>query len=218
MSAPHPPRDDRWKGAMALSVVGCAVTVLAALSPSEGFTLGGTAVRISYPEAWQAWLNPAPAPIVVPRWKPEDVSDLLAQYDSNWTAATAVGLPADSLASIDPTAPDRAAVVSVPVDSAAAMLADTSTTPVAAAVPKQAPTPAPPRHAQVTIPDASALPPALRLSIPESARGAFGQLFAQLDQSGDIQVLHYGDSQIEGDRISGVMRDAWQGRWGGGAR
>lgn len=215
MSAPHPPRDDRWKGAMALSVVGCAVTVLAALSPSEGFTFGGTAVRISYPEAWQAWLNPAPAPIVVPRWKPEDVSDLLAQYDSNWTAATAVGLPADSLASIDPTAPDRAAVVSVPVDSAAAMLADTSTTPVAAAVPKQAPTPAPPRHAQVTIPDASALPPALRLSIPESARGAFGQLFAQLDQDGDIQVLHYGDSQIEGDRISGVMRDAWQERWGG---
>ena len=30
-----------------------------------------------------------------------------------------------------------------------------------------------------------------------------------------IEVYHWGDSQIEGDRISGSLRHAWQTRWGG---
>ena len=73
---------------MALSVVGCVVTVLAASFPAEGINVGGTVVRMAYPESWRAWLHPDPPQLVVPRWRPEDVSDLLAQYDSGWTAAT----------------------------------------------------------------------------------------------------------------------------------
>lgn len=30
-----------------------------------------------------------------------------------------------------------------------------------------------------------------------------------------IDILHYGDSQIEGDRITGFLRNEWQERWGG---
>ena len=30
-----------------------------------------------------------------------------------------------------------------------------------------------------------------------------------------IEVYHWGDSQIEGDRISGELRKSWQARWGG---
>lgn len=214
MSAPETPRDDRWKGAMALSVVGCAVTLLAALLPSEGLTVGDTVVRISYPEEWRAWLHPKPPTVVVPRWKPEDVSDLLAQYDSGWTAATSVGPVADGLAAaaLLPAA-DSTAVDAVQESPAAA--------PVSLASDTVRPTPSPalaetePRRIAVPLPDAAALPPALRLAIPESARWAFGRLFAQLDEHGEVNVLHYGDSQIEGDRISGIMRHAWQKRWGG---
>lgn len=30
-----------------------------------------------------------------------------------------------------------------------------------------------------------------------------------------VEVYHWGDSQIEGDRITGVLRESWQRRWGG---
>ena len=30
-----------------------------------------------------------------------------------------------------------------------------------------------------------------------------------------VEVYHWGDSQIEGDRISGQLRESWQKRWGG---
>lgn len=30
-----------------------------------------------------------------------------------------------------------------------------------------------------------------------------------------LDILHYGDSQIEGDRITGYLRNQWQKRWGG---
>ena len=216
MSAPVPPRDDRWKGAMALSVVGCAVTLLAALLPAEGLTLGDTVLRISYPEGWRAWLHPDPPQVVIPRWKPEDVSDLLAQYDSDWTAATAMEPGADSLEGpASASAPDSAAVVdssaTSALDSALALpTADTAVATLAPALPIEQP-----RRAPVPVPEVGALPPALRLSIPESAQWAFGRLFAQLEQQGEVHVLHYGDSQIEGDRISGIMRHSWQKRWGG---
>lgn len=220
MSAPVPPRDDRWKGAMALSVVGCAVTLLAALLPAEGLTLGDTVVRISYPEGWRAWLHPDPPQIVIPRWKPEDVSDLLAQYDSGWTAATAMEPAVDSLA-VPASAPDSAAAMDSTATGAAVAALAHGTADTAASIPESvlptapsAPT-AQPRRAAVQVPEAGALPPALRLSIPESAQWAFGRLFAQLEQHGEVNVLHYGDSQIEGDRISGIMRHSWQKRWGG---
>jgi len=45
--------------------------------------------------------------------------------------------------------------------------------------------------------------------------GFFGLLDAQ-DRTPAIHIFHFGDSQIEGDRITGVLRDAWQETWGGG--
>ena len=210
MSAPHPPRDDRWKGAMALSVVGCVVTVLAASFPAEGINVGGTVVRMAYPESWRAWLHPDPPQLVVPRWRPEDVSDLLAQYDSGWTAAT--GLEPANARAADTAGVDFTGVDSTSVAGSRPQKVDSIAQEADVAL---GPAPAPPRRRPAHIPDASALPAALRLTIPESAQWAFGQLFAQLDEHGNINVLHYGDSQIEGDRISGIMRHAWQQRWGG---
>ncbi len=47
---------------------------------------------------------------------------------------------------------------------------------------------------------------------------ALGNFFAALNapaRKPAIHVLHYGDSQIEGDRITGHLRNAWQSVWGG---
>ena len=43
------------------------------------------------------------------------------------------------------------------------------------------------------------------------------RLFLQFPKAGQkaIEVYHWGDSQIEGDRISGELRKSWQARWGG---
>jgi lysophospholipase L1-like esterase len=43
------------------------------------------------------------------------------------------------------------------------------------------------------------------------------RFFLQLPKAGQkaIEVYHWGDSQIEGDRISGELRKSWQARWGG---
>lgn len=43
------------------------------------------------------------------------------------------------------------------------------------------------------------------------------RFFLQLPRAGQnaIHVYHWGDSQIEGDRISGELRKSWQARWGG---
>ena len=35
------------------------------------------------------------------------------------------------------------------------------------------------------------------------------------DDTSPVEILHWGDSQIEGDRISGVIRSSWQKSWGG---
>ncbi|HML84907.1 MAG TPA: hypothetical protein PKE52_07095, partial [Bacteroidales bacterium] len=40
-------------------------------------------------------------------------------------------------------------------------------------------------------------------------------LHQKLNSSG-CRILHYGDSQIEGDRISGYIRNRLQGIYGGG--
>ncbi|NQX91706.1 MAG: hypothetical protein HRT74_06210, partial [Flavobacteriales bacterium] len=43
----------------------------------------------------------------------------------------------------------------------------------------------------------------------------FNALAKEGQSANDIDVLHFGDSQIEGDRISGFVRNKWQERWGG---
>lgn len=213
---------------MALSVVGCAVTLLTALSPSEGWQWSGFDIRLEHPASWRAWLTPQTPQLIIPRLKPEDVSDLLAQYDSGWTAAIgADALLPDAAASpspnggtvdmMDSTGAGTQETVALLSGPAPAQGDTSSATHSAQATPPTDSTHAARRKRNIpaVIPNASALPEVLRLTIPESARPAFARLFAQLDQHGEVDVLHYGDSQIEGDRISGVMRNAWQQRWGG---
>ncbi|HRY99265.1 MAG TPA: hypothetical protein P5550_09455 [Bacteroidales bacterium] len=53
-----------------------------------------------------------------------------------------------------------------------------------------------------------------RLSYPAD-RLAFIQSLQEALEGGDGRILHYGDSQIEGDRISGFLRNRLQGIYGG---
>ncbi|HBP44586.1 MAG TPA: hypothetical protein DD635_01695 [Flavobacteriales bacterium] len=58
----------------------------------------------------------------------------------------------------------------------------------------------------------------LQLVGNSQAFDALGNFFAALNaatRKPAIHVLHYGDSQIEGDRITGHLRNAWQSIWGG---
>ena len=208
MSTQRPPADERWRGALALSVVGCVVTCLAVLQPESGWNIGDVAFKISLPPSWAAMLEKEESVPIIPRWKPEDVSELLARYDEEWSAASA-GLEADSAAQAA-TDSVLSAPISFAVDST--VTAEESPNSDSLSPPRPAPVR---REVDLTIPDPASLPPALRITIPESARPGFQRLFARLDQDGEVNVLHYGDSQIEGDRISGVMRNAWQKRWGG---
>lgn len=59
----------------------------------------------------------------------------------------------------------------------------------------------------------------LQLKGKPEAFSQLGYFFAALNSENrkpPIHVLHFGDSQIEGDRITGFLRNAWQGIWGGG--
>jgi len=60
---------------------------------------------------------------------------------------------------------------------------------------------------------------AARLHFPENNYAFFDKLFAQLEQASSeqraIHILHYGDSQIEMDRISGTFRQRLQEQFGG---
>ena len=66
----------------------------------------------------------------------------------------------------------------------------------------------------------STLPDSLKLKGSEIAfKGLYG-FFEKLESINDsdnipLEVFHWGDSQIEGDRISGVLRSSWQKSWGG---
>lgn len=54
------------------------------------------------------------------------------------------------------------------------------------------------------------------LEFLDSARSALLPFFKNVQRNdGLIRVLHYGDSQIEGDRITGFIRNRFQGRFGG---
>ncbi|GHT73311.1 hypothetical protein AGMMS50262_04210 [Bacteroidia bacterium] len=60
---------------------------------------------------------------------------------------------------------------------------------------------------------------ASRIHLPDNQWDYFDDLFAELDtcqQAGKIvHILHYGDSQIEGDRITGYLRQKLQEKFGG---
>jgi lysophospholipase L1-like esterase len=55
-----------------------------------------------------------------------------------------------------------------------------------------------------------------QLEFPDSGRTALLPFFKNVQRNeGLIRVLHYGDSQIEGDRITSFIRNRFQGRFGG---
>lgn len=68
--------------------------------------------------------------------------------------------------------------------------------------------------------NASTLPDSLRIYSSDSSLTLLHNLFAKLEQlSTDstlaVDIFHFGDSQIEGDRITGRIRSSWQKSWGG---
>ena len=226
-------RDDRWRGVLAVSLVGCIVTLCLSLAPPEGWTVAGHEFRLVLPPAWSFAVDGTQSRIVIPRKKPSDIEDLLARYDSGWAAATqaephavAAEVPTDTAGifthgqGVDEFTASSAAGATAGLDDdtiGASRAAWVETASVDSEIHEESSTPTPShrRSSHWTVPDAGALPSTLKLVIPEAAREAFGQLFSNLVEHGDVTVLHYGDSQIEGDRISGVMRNAWQERWGG---
>ena len=69
-------------------------------------------------------------------------------------------------------------------------------------------------HTSSTIPDS------LKLVGSDLAFKKLYEFFETLESISDqdidpIEIFHWGDSQIEGDRISGVLRSSWQKTWGG---
>lgn len=56
-----------------------------------------------------------------------------------------------------------------------------------------------------------------RFYLPEGDPGFFDPVFEALENAGEtpVRIVHYGDSQIEEDRISGTVRAALQDRFGG---
>ena len=68
--------------------------------------------------------------------------------------------------------------------------------------------------------DLSTLPDSLKFEGSDIARASLRLFFAKLEaidtsDTNPIEVFHWGDSQIEGDRITGVLRSSWQKSWGG---
>ncbi len=56
------------------------------------------------------------------------------------------------------------------------------------------------------------------LEFPANNPQALDKFFAKLaniDKEGSVRIMHYGDSQIEGDRITGFIRNKLQARFGG---
>lgn len=57
-----------------------------------------------------------------------------------------------------------------------------------------------------------------RFWFPGDSIELFDRFFASLDKSGSrqVRIMHYGDSQLEEDRITATIRDFLQGKFGGG--
>ena len=216
MSAPESsPRDARWRPLIALLAVGGASALLVWACPDEGWHLAGHTVRIETPSAWNGWWASEPQPTIIPRWKPEDVEALLERYEEQLSAIEAQDtvyptptVADSSLPATPPPLPDSSASTSVaePLTDGAAPSPSAPPAVVSAA----------PQPKIVAEPDGRDwIPGSLRIGIPPEEEAAFHRLFSQLDRGEPVHVLHYGDSQIEGDRISGTMRQRWQERWGG---
>ena len=216
MSAPkNSPQDARWRPLIALLAVGGASALLVWACPDDGWDVAGHTVRIETPSAWNDWWESEPQPPIIPRWKPEDVEALLARYEEQLSAIEAQDtvLPMDTVAGsglrmTPPSLPDSSASTSVAEPLPAVAGPPPSAPPTVAS--------AAPRPKTVAESDGRDwLPGSLRIGIPPEEEAAFHRLFGKLDRGEPVHVLHYGDSQIEGDRISGTMRQRWQERWGG---
>lgn len=69
-------------------------------------------------------------------------------------------------------------------------------------------------HSSATLPDS------IQLSGTDIAKSKLHGFFEKLESISDtdtepVEIFHWGDSQIEGDRISGLLRSSWQKSWGG---
>jgi len=53
------------------------------------------------------------------------------------------------------------------------------------------------------------------IEYPDSSYSSLNFFFEAINSEPQIHVLHYGDSQIEGDRITGYIRQHFQSNWGG---
>ena len=218
MSSPSP--FGPWRPVMALLLVGTCVVFLSRICPEEGWNVAGVHIKMPMPKALAPYLSAETAPTIVHRWAPEDVQDLLNTYDAQLTAAESSeeaqvmssATPADALVSIDSTTaqPDALDTLSSTADL----------------TPQNSPNPIPLDSAALRSPvkavvDLAAnstgdwIPLSLRVRIPKPAQCQFDTLFARLNAGLPVTVLHFGDSQIEGDRISGTLRHKWQARWGG---
>ncbi len=72
---------------------------------------------------------------------------------------------------------------------------------------------------RVFVPDSLKLRPEWRIQYPDEQREILDGFFEALDQTKKndslLRVLHYGDSQLEGDRITAYLREKFQESFGG---
>ncbi|MGB1123470.1 MAG: hypothetical protein ACPG08_08085, partial [Flavobacteriales bacterium] len=144
---------------------------------------------------WPRWESAASSAVDM---SPEEVQDILDAYASPAASLDSTIDATDSLSVAD-------AVSTVDVQPTASVTAE----------------PATPEEA-ITAYDRVAIDQFLHenLQLVGNSRAfeALGNFFAALNapaRKPAIHVLHYGDSQIEGDRITGHLRNAWQSVWGG---
>ncbi len=196
MSAPHAPHS-LWRTLAFLLLVGGVVGLCARWGVS--WQIGETTL-VSFPE-WPAAEEPD-----VPRVEPEEVEALLAKYQ------VAEAVEEDTL--VEAEAVVLADWIDLPAVHAPAARLDSGrafsgTLPAGWAHE---------RAAGIRVPDS--LHPNLRL-VGDSV--AFARLWAFFGRAsrrvweggGALHVMHFGDSQIEGDRITSELRHAFQQRWGG---
>ena len=95
---------------------------------------------------------------------------------------------------------------SLPIDSTWLAEADTVTVSTDTVAKKDSVSPTP----QPVIPEVNV--------VPTDSRAYLAAFYAALDSAASmpVRVVHYGDSQIEEDRITNILRENWQKQYGGG--
>ena len=95
---------------------------------------------------------------------------------------------------------------SLPIDSTWLAEADTVTVSTDTVAKKDSISPTP----QPVIPEVNV--------VPTDSRAYLAAFYAALDSTASmpVRVVHYGDSQIEEDRITNILRENWQKQYGGG--